>query len=135
MIGSHKASRLRDIIGVGLCALVGAFALTKAPVSVAELVSDAPISMNFVHIPVSTIVRLIADGFGPRNITGLEQLGDTKATVRVTSVPAREVLQRILNCAGFAYRESGEALAIVPSGTQDAAAGACGSVGMKLEAE
>jgi hypothetical protein len=29
-------------------------------------------------------------------------------------VPAREALQRVLNCAGFAYEERGNALAIVP---------------------
>ena len=47
MIRNHKASLRRDIVGVGLCALVGIFALTKAPVSVAELVSDEPLTLNF----------------------------------------------------------------------------------------
>ena len=50
MIKSHQASRRRDIAGIGLCALVGVFALTKAPVSVAEIVSGEPITLFFQQI-------------------------------------------------------------------------------------
>ena len=130
MIASHKASRRRDIVGLGLCALVGVFALTKAPVSVAELVSDAPITLNFQQIPVTKVVELIRDFSGAGAITGLEQLGAATITARIEGAPAREALRRILNCAGFAYEERGEVLAIVP--LRAAGSAACGS-GMKLD--
>jgi len=114
MIRSHKASRRRDLIGIALCALVGVFALTKAPVSVADLVSDMPVSLNFSQLPITKVVELIRDFSGPAEIMGLEQLGDRTVTMRVQGVPAREALQRVLNCAGFAYEERGNTLAIVP---------------------
>ncbi len=125
MIRNHKASLRRDIVGVGLCALVGIFALTKAPVSVAELVSEEPLSLNFQRLPVVKIVELIADfsGFDRGNITGLEQLGDVKATIQVQNVPAREALLSVLNCAGYTYLENGDSLAIVPLNPPETAAG------------
>jgi bla regulator protein blaR1 len=125
MIRNHKTSLRRDIVGVGLCTLVGIFALTKAPVSVAELVSDEPLTLNFQDLFVVKIVELIADfsGFGRGDITGLEQLGDAKATIQVQNVPAREALLSVLNCAGYTYLESGDSLAIVPLNPPEAAAG------------
>jgi BlaR1 peptidase M56 len=126
MIRNHRASLRRDVVGFGLCALVGVFALTKAPVSVAELVSEEPLSMNFQGIPVAKVVRLIMDFSGPGEVTGLEQLGAITITVEVKGVPAREALQRVLNCAGFTYRESGDTLAIVPLEAPEAGPAACG---------
>jgi bla regulator protein BlaR1 len=122
MIRKHTASLRRDIVGIGLCALVGIFALTKAPVSVAELVSDEPISFNIRDMPLAMLVELIMKHSDIGEVTGLEQLGDRTATVQVKAVPAREVLQRVLNCAGFAYDERGDALAIVrlPEGSANA---------------
>ena len=114
MIRNHTASLRRDIAGVGLCAIVGIFALTKAPVSVADLVSDNPLTLNFNRLPITKVVELIRDFSGPAEIIGLEQLGDRTVTVQVQNVPAREALQRVLNCAGFAYEERGDTLAIVP---------------------
>jgi bla regulator protein BlaR1 len=132
MITNHKASVRRDIVGLGLCAVVGVFALTKAPESVAELVSEAPITFNFQELPVTKVVQLVADfsGFSADRITGLGQLGDTAVTVRLNNVPAGEALERILNCAGFTYRESGDTVAIVRLETPPAAA--CGA-GMKID--
>jgi beta-lactamase regulating signal transducer with metallopeptidase domain len=132
MIKSHKASLRRDVVGVGLCALVGLFMLTKAPVSVAQLVSQDPITVSFRSIPVAKVVQMIAD-FGIKGpVTGLEQLGDVTANVQIKGVPARDALQGILNCAGFTYRENADSLAIVPSEAKDKAAAACSSVGMQL---
>ena len=128
MIRNHTASLRRDIAGIGLCALVGIFALTKAPVSVAELVSDEPLTLNFQDLPIAKIVELIADfsGFGRANVTGLEQLGSVTATIQVQGVPARDALLRVLNCAGFTYLENGDSLAIVELDAPQTA-GACGS--------
>jgi bla regulator protein blaR1 len=133
MIRNHRVSVRRDVIGIGLCTVVGLFALTKAPVSVAELVSDAPASMHFQDLELAKIVELIVKGFGPGEVTGLEQLGATKANVDFQGVPAREALLRILNCAGFTYRESGDSVAIVPMEARDGAAPACGSVRMQVK--
>jgi hypothetical protein len=132
MIRNHTVSLRRDIVGIGLCALVGVFALTKAPVSVAELVSDEPLSMNFQSIPITKVVGLIADfsGFSASNVTGLSQLGETSITAQIIGVPAREALQRILNCAGFTYHENGDTIAIVRLEAQ-AVAGGCES--MKID--
>jgi beta-lactamase regulating signal transducer with metallopeptidase domain len=132
MIGNHKVSPLRDVAGIVLCTVVGVFALTKAPVSVAELVSDEPLTVSFVSVELAKIVELIVNGFGPSDVTGLERLGGTKASVEIKGVPAREALLRILNCAGFTYRESGDSLAIVPLEARDTTAAACGSVGMQV---
>lgn len=126
MIRKHTASVRRDIAGIGLCALVGVFALTKAPVSVAELVSAEPLTMYFRSIPVAKVVSLIADfsGFGASAVTGLEQLGDIAITVQIDNVPAREALQRVLSCSGFTYRENGDTVAIVRLEGQPATCGA-----------
>jgi hypothetical protein len=132
MIRNHKASLRRDMVGIGLCALVGVFALTKAPVSVAELVSDAPLSMNFSKIPIVKVVELIRDFSGAVEIVGLGQLDGITITASVQAVPARDALQGILNCAGFTYEERSGALAIVPLAGASAIA-ACSRVGMKLE--
>lgn len=129
MIRKHKTSLRRDVAGIGLCALVAVLALTKAPVSVADLVSDDPVTLNFRSLPVAAFVDVIVKGFGPETVTGLERLGDRRVTLQVEGVPAREVLQRVLNCAGFTYEERGEVLAIVPSEAQASAACA----GMTLE--
>jgi bla regulator protein blaR1 len=129
MIRNHTASLRRDIVGIALCALVGVFALTKAPVSVAELVSEEPLTLNFQQLPITKVVGLIASfsGFPVEQVTGLEQLGETTVTLQIKGVPAREALQRILNCAGFTYRESGDTVAIVRLEAQ-AAAGVCESI-------
>jgi len=132
MIRNHKASLRRDIVGIGLCALVGVFALTKAPVSVADLRFGEPVTLNVRSIPITRLVSMLLTGFGPDEVTGVEQLGDTPVTVRITGVPAREALQQILNCAGFAHEERGAALAIVPLAAGSAGA-ACASLGMQLE--
>ncbi|HJR70876.1 MAG TPA: M56 family metallopeptidase [Gammaproteobacteria bacterium] len=115
MIRNHTASLRRDIVGIGLCALVGLFALTKAPVSVAELISEEHLTLNFSRLPVVKVVELIGSfsGLGPGAITGLEQLGDMTVTVRFQDVSAREALRRVLECAGFTYREIGETVALV----------------------
>jgi beta-lactamase regulating signal transducer with metallopeptidase domain len=127
MIGKHKASPRRDVVGIGLCALVGIFALTKAPVSVAELVSGEPLTLSFSQLPMTKIVELIMDFSGGGEVLGLEQLSGMAVTVRITSVPAREALQRVLGCAGFGYEERGEAIAIVPL-QEGAATPACGDL-------
>ena len=88
--------------------------------------------MHFAGLDVAKMVQLIVSGFGPHEVTGLEQLGDLKATVTFKGVPAREALQAILNCAGFTYRESAESIAIIPLAAKDTAAAACGSLGMQL---
>ena len=59
-------------------------------------------------------MELIRDFSKGGEIVGLEQLGDVTVTVKIQGVPAREALQGVLNCAGFAYEERGEVLAIVP---------------------
>jgi beta-lactamase regulating signal transducer with metallopeptidase domain len=133
MIRNHKASLRRDIVGIGLCAVVGVFALTKAPESVAELVSEKPLTMHFQSIPVAEIVGLIKDFSGVGEWTGVEQLGDTEISVQLNNVPAREALQRVLNCLGFTYRETEDAVAIVPLATPRPAADTCGSAGVKLD--
>jgi beta-lactamase regulating signal transducer with metallopeptidase domain len=128
MIRNHKASLRRDIVGCALCGLVGVFALTKAPESVAELVSEAPLTLNVRDLPVTKAVQLIADfsGVGADSIRGLDQLGDTSITARIENTPAREALQRILSCTGFTYRETENVVEIVQlAAPNPAAAGAC----------
>jgi beta-lactamase regulating signal transducer with metallopeptidase domain len=114
MIKDHKASRRRDFAGIGLCALVGVFALTKAPVSVAEVISGEPVTMFFQKIPITKVVELIRDFSGGGELVGLEQLSGVTVTVQIQSVPAREALRGVLNCAGFAYEERDDVVAIVP---------------------
>jgi len=113
MIRNHKASRRRDMLGIAMCALVGVFALTKAPVSIADLVSEEPVTMTFQQLPLNKFIELISD-FSGTEIVGVEQLGNRTVTVHVKGVPAREALQQVLSCAGFTYEERGEAVAIVP---------------------
>jgi hypothetical protein len=48
--------------------------------------------------------------------------------VQVKGVPAREALQRILNCAGFMYREGAQSVAIVPLDAKDTPAAGCGDM-------
>jgi bla regulator protein blaR1 len=129
MIKDHKASLRRDIVGIALCAFVGIFALTKAPVSVAEIVSGDPITLYFQKMPITKVVELIRDFSEAGEIVGLEQLGSVTVTLQIQGVPAREALRGILNCAGFGYEERGEVLAIVPLRAVGSAA--CSS-GMKL---
>ena len=113
MIRTHKASLVRDVVGVALCALVGVFALTKAPATVAQGVSGEHLTLNFNMIEARAVVELIAKFSGTTEVRGLEQLGSTKISFRVEDVPARDALQRMLDCMGFTYREEGAALAIV----------------------
>jgi hypothetical protein len=124
MIRNHTVSLRRDIVGIGLCALVGLFALTKAPVSVAELISEEPVTLSFRSLPVAKMVELIGkiSGLSPGAITGLEQLGDMNVTVQVQGVSAREVLLRVLECAGFTHRENGDTIALVRLDAQAAGA-------------
>jgi beta-lactamase regulating signal transducer with metallopeptidase domain len=124
MIRNHTSSLRRDIVGIGLCALVGLFALTKAPVSVAELISEETLTLNFQQLPVAKVVELIGSfsGLGPGAIAGLEQLGDMNVTVRLQGVSAREALQRVLECAGFTYREIGDTVAVIRLEAQPAGA-------------
>jgi beta-lactamase regulating signal transducer with metallopeptidase domain len=131
MLRNHKASLRRDVVGIGLCTLVGVFALTKAPLSVADVSGD-PVSMNFSGIPLSLFVTTVAksSGLQPDQVTGLEQLGDRKVNVRMQAVPMRDALQQVLNCAGFTYREAGGVLVILPS--QQAAAAVCAPAGIEL---
>lgn len=97
MIGNHQASLRRDIVGIGLCAVVGVFALTKAPQSVADVISEQPLSLNVREIPITKVVELIRDFSGSATIIGL-----------------------------FSYEERGAALAIGPleGGVPGAACGA-----------
>jgi bla regulator protein blaR1 len=132
MVGNHKASLRRDIVGIALCAVVGLFALTKAPVSVAELVSDQPVTLNVRSIPLQRLVSMLVTAFGPDEVTGFELLGNTTVTLQVKGIPARETLRQVLSCVGFAYEERGAALAIVPLGT-GSGGGSCAGLGMKLE--
>jgi beta-lactamase regulating signal transducer with metallopeptidase domain len=114
MIRNHKASLARDLVGIALCALVGVFALTKAPATVAQVVSDEHLTMSFVDIEAQAVVRLIADFSRTSDVRGLEQLGSLRVNVKVQDVPARDALQRMLGCIGFTFREEGAVLAIVP---------------------
>lgn len=117
MIRNHKASHRRDLIGIAMCALVGVFALTKAPVSVADLVSEEPITLRMQQLDLVKFVELIKDfsgATGPTEIVGLEQLSGRTISIQVEGVPARAALQAALNCAGFTYEERGDTVAIVP---------------------
>lgn len=128
MIGQHRASVLRDAMGLGLCAVIAIFMLTKAPVSVAQVVSDEPMTVDFKDIPIAAVVTLIMRFSGELGVTGLEQLGAMQASIRFQGVPASEALQGVLNCAGFTYSEGGDTVAIVP--LPGRLATACDSVGM-----
>jgi len=74
------------------------------------------------------VVELIAKFSGTTEVRGLEQLGSTKVTFSAQDVPARDALQRMLDCLGFTYREEGAALAIVPLGPQQTAPACDGGV-------
>ena len=58
----------------------------------------------------------------PVAVTGLDQLGESTATMHVRAVPAREVLRNVLYCAGFTYEERGDAVAIVRLSADSASA-------------
>ena len=114
MIRTHKASLSRDIVGIALCALVGVFALTKAPATVAQVVSEEHLTLNMVGLEATAMVELIAKFSGITEIRGLEQVSSMKINARLQDVPARDALQGVLSCMGFTYREEGAALVIVP---------------------
>jgi hypothetical protein len=84
--------------------------------------------MNFQSIELTKIVTLIVNGFSRSEVSGLDRLGAIKATVQVKGVPAREALQRILNCAGFMYREGAQSVAIVPLDAKGTPAAGCGDM-------
>lgn len=124
----HRQPSVRSrLIGVALCALVSGCASTSSPVAV-QRVSSTPVNLNVREMPMTRLVEMLAK---PVAVTGLEQLGASTATMHVRAVPARDVLRNVLNCAGFAYEERGDALAIVRL-TADSASAPCIAVDWNL---
>ena len=127
MIRNYRVFVRGAIVGIALCAAVGGCASTRAPANV-ELVSSTPINLNVREMPMTRLVEMLAN---PAAVTGLDQLGASTATMHVRAVPAREALRSVLYCAGFAYEERGDALAIVRL-TADSASAPCIAVDWNL---
>ena len=127
MGSDHRAFVRRVIVGVVSCVAVASCALTKTPAAV-ELVPSTPVNLNVREMPMTRLVEMLTR---PVAVAGLEQLGESTATMHARAVPARDVLRSVLNCAGFTYEERGDALAIVRL-TADSASAPCIAVDWNL---
>jgi beta-lactamase regulating signal transducer with metallopeptidase domain len=113
MLEKHHRSKIRNIAGLFLCSVVGVFALTRAPLSMAQQGLEEPITLNFPSIPIEKVIGLFADLSG-ETIEGIDQIAGSIITIHITGVPARDVLTQLLNCVGYTIEPSGEVLEIVP---------------------
>jgi beta-lactamase regulating signal transducer with metallopeptidase domain len=113
MIEKHKTSKPRTLAGLTLCLFVGALALTKAPMSLAQSRLGDPITLNFQEIPIERVVGLFAE-FAEMEVVGIEQIEGPVVTIRVFDVPARDALMQLLNCVGHTFQSNGQSLEIVP---------------------
>ncbi len=66
MIPRYRTSRIRNTIGIALCIVIGAGALTSAPPSIAQANAAMPktFSSNFQQLELRTIVKVMADTAG-----------------------------------------------------------------------
>lgn len=113
MIEKHHRSKTRDVAGLLLCSVVGVFALTKAPLSMAQQGLDEPITLNLQSLPIEAAIGLFAS-FSGQTIEGLDRISGSIVTIRVSGVPARDALTQLLNCVGHTLESHGEVLEIVP---------------------
>ena len=124
MIEKHHKSRIRSIAGLFLCMVVGVFALTKAPSSMAQQSLDSPLSLSFKEMPIERAIELLAE-FTGIPIEGVDQVEGTIITIRVNDTPARDALTQLLNCVGYTFESRGEVLEIVPLGSPGDASFEC----------
>ena len=127
MLEKHHRSRIRNIAGLFLCSVVGVFALTKAPLSMAQQGLEEPITLNFKSISIEAVVKLFAD-FSGETIEGVDQIAGSIVTMRVSDVPARDALTQLLNCLGYTFESDGEVLEIIPLGSPGDASFECSDV-------
>lgn len=116
MIEKHRKSHARSVAGLSLCALVGVFAFTKAPLSMAQQGLDEPITLNLQMLPIETVIELFAN-FAGETIGGVHRVAGSVITIRVTDVPARDALTQLLNCVGHTLESDGAVLEIIPLGS------------------
>ena len=109
MIGRHQVSTTRSILAAALCLSFGVLALTAAPVSVAQANIDQPITLRIVEMPVKDLIRVIAMASGS-NIIVSSEVDGARVSLEVTGMPARDVLDDIVNCVGARIEEIGENL-------------------------
>ena len=108
MLAKHKVSKLNTIIGVCLCAVISVFALTKAPLSIAQnkFFKDDPISLGFKEMPLEQSIQLIAN-FNNLQIFNRDIVDNKNIKLFITAkdVPANVVFEEVLACGGFGYIE------------------------------
>lgn len=127
MIEKHHRSKIRNIAGLFLCSVIGVFALTKAPLSMAQQGLEEPISLNLQLIPIEAVVELFAE-FSGEPIEGIDQIAGSIVTIRVSDVRARDVLTQLLNCVGYTFESDGEVLEIIPLSSPGDASFECSDV-------
>lgn len=132
MIEKHRLSKASSITGLILCSVVGIFALTKAPLSMAQQGLDEHITLYFKAIPIETVVELFAD-FSGQSIEGIDQVAGSVVSISVVDIPARDALTQLLNCVGHTVEPDGEALEIIPLESPRHASFEC--VDVRIEAD
>ncbi len=102
MLEKHKSSKVSNIIGLGLCAVIGVFALTKAPVAIAQnsAWNDDDITLQFESMPLSVVVDIIAD-YTKETIKGGELLESISITTRMEGASANQIITALLKCHGY----------------------------------
>lgn len=114
MLEKHRNSGARNVLGLVLCALIACFALTRAPISVAQTDLDKPLTFNFTHLEISKVVDVILE-FSGLEAEGLNRIPRRAVTISGERMPARELLERVLACAGLTFVESGSSIELVPA--------------------
>jgi type II secretory pathway component HofQ len=115
----HRTFSTQNLIGGGLCAIVGVFALTTAPTSLAQDTLDQPVTLRLQMLPFGDLVILIAD-FAAINILVSDQVYSGRVSLEAQDVPVGQLLEDLVECAGATLqRASEELLVISPSGNNE----------------
>jgi len=102
MLEKHQYSRLKNILGGGLCVLIGVLALTQAPASVSHQLpdSDERITLKFEEIPLAASVQLIFEVMHEQ-VSGLDTMKNDSVSLVLEDVDARDLLRILLDCYGY----------------------------------
>ncbi len=102
MLEKHKNSIFNNVLGLGLCAAIAIFALTKAPVVLAQQSdrADDEINLSFTGMPLSNLTRVIF-GYLNQEVIVSESLDSILVTAKIEQVPAQDALKILLQCHGY----------------------------------
>ena len=114
MLARHRSSRLRNVIGLALCAALGACALTSPAPEIARESDEKRITINFAYIELRAILQLLAE-FSDSNIVVSDQVRNVDVTMRVENAPWDEVLEELVHCVGAEASRNGNVIVIRPA--------------------